>query len=1091
MSRQSRIRSTAWLFAIAAAMGCGMAFLTPSTKPAPIPAIIPIATENRVDPASPAVNPITPVSAAKSAPLRLRDGSAKMPEAPAFVERAAGVFEASGPRYSALLSAGSGLRYLPRTQSGKSSELRVHLKRVTRGDFAVYDRDSDENADSEVAVARGSGGLSYWRTPSFHECYDPRGDGIEQSFLLDSKPAGIGDLLFALDMEMRDLVALPPRAARHGGILFADKSGEIAVRYGQIMVRDASGKSLVVEPILDVTTGSAHFAVSSAWLDAATYPVVVDPLVGTDFAISDSTNNPVGVDQPTVCAGNNNYLVAWTDYSSGAALPQVVGAIVSQSGSVSAAFAISSNVSRPLPWRFQRIECAFDGANWLVVWADVQSASPGVRGAIVGASGTLLGGTDFLISATSGTVSEDPLAAYNGSNFVVAWTDTPASLSGGSQVYYTFVNSNGVAAKSAPLKSNFTVINQSLEYMTTQRPNGDTLILYQELNETPAIHRSVRIQTSGILSDPGGTALFKEDQVASDGTTGYGKPIGAVFNTTVNEWQILSSYSATENSKIFLHHLSLTGTVTPPTGVFAVVGVGPIGNPQLDGFAPAFAGANEWLFLRNERINSTVYHVLGKRVGFDGTDKDPIPFQIDSATRGIIRNGVAAQGGNLFLVAWLDGRNSNAQPADRISIAAALVDATAANSVGIPLIAAATASPTSGEIPLTVGFDSTASTGSPDTVTWDFGDGTTSTLASPSHIYKSNGTYIAQLKLTKGAYSVFDTVVIKAGTGGVTGQSTVIGTPLTNTPPIIPGLFISSANVKLDYFNLSNDSSTIAGFFDVSPLNNNLTGQIASISLGGKTFAFTLDAKGTFKTTTGTTQLIAFAISPKTGAFLFTVTAASLRSDMAALGMTNDTFTTSIPVTLPITVSVGTLQAQANVGTEYHSKKNVNGAANYGFQATGSEISGAFLISAFTAQEASTKSHTFTITGQLVRPGTFKPDVNGNFKINVGNYQATIPGGAILNKGGILTYTAKLTSGVKKFTFNIVTGVFAIQLMNISQDANVGGTGLPLAKSGTDIVKVDMNVSFLFDLSDGTKLSAGRYAYIGRANAAAKSWKLR
>ena len=100
-------------------------------------------------------------------------------------------------------------------------------------------------------------------------------------------------------------------------------------------------------------------------------------------------------------------------------------------------------------------------------------------------------------------------------------------------------------------------------------------------------------------------------------------------------------------------------------------------------------------------------------------------------------------------------------------------------------------------------------------------------------------------------------------------------------------------------------------------------------------------------------------------------------------------------------------------------------------------------------------------------------------------------GGAVLNTAGILTYTAKVTTGISKFTFNIVTGVFTISFLNISPDDTMGGTGLPLAKSGTDIVKVDMNLSFVFDLSDSTKLSAGRFMYIGRTTAAAKSWKLR
>lgn len=1092
MFRKTKYYGMIWIFALAATSGAGLAFLKPVSKIKPVTA--PATAIKPVPPSSHETTAahVTPVIFSKTPPKRVSGGAAKAPDAPVFVERANGVYEASTARYTALLSAGEGLRYLPKSKSGKTSELRVRLKSVTSGTWALFDRDTDISADTEVAVGKGAGGISYWRAPSLEECYEPRGDGIEQSFVLDAKPAGEADLSFAFDMNLKDLVALPARAGRNGGILFADKAGAIAVRYGQVMVRDAGGKSLVVEPILDAAAMIAHFDIPQGWLDQAQYPVVIDPLVGTDFAVSNEVGNATGVDQPTVCAGNNNYLVAWTDYTAGPALPQILGATVSQTGTVSTPFAISSNVGAPLPWRFQRIECAFDGSNWLVVWSDDQQASPGVRGAIVGSTGTLLGGTDFLISATTGNVTEDPLATYNGTNFVVAWSDTPQNLTGGSQVYYTFVTSLGVAAQAVAVKSNFTVINQALEYLTAQRPNGDTLLLYQELNEIPALHRSIRIQTSGVVLDPGGTALFKDAEVQTDGSIGYGRPIGAVFNN--NEWQILSSFAQIESSAVYLHHLSLTGVVTPPTGIFAEMGLGPIGNQSLDSFAPAFPGASEWLFLRNERVSSTVYHIIGKRVSFDGTDMDPIPFQIDSATRGILRNSVASQGGNLFLVAWLDGRNGASQPADRINVAAALVDSSAAGSIGVPLVAVASASPSSGEAPLTVSFNSLNSTGSYDTLNWDFGDGTSSTLVSPSHIYKNNGTYVAQLRLTKGAYSVFDTAVITVGTGGISGQATPLGVPLANTPPIVPGLFIRTAVVKLDYFNLSNDAATITGVFDVSSLNNTVTGLIAQVSLGGKTFAFNLDAKGQFKSAAGATPVINFAINPATGVFIFQVGSASIRAEMSALGMVNETITPAVPVPLPLTIGVDTLTLQANVETLYHSKKNVTGLANYAFGGTGNEISGAFLVSSFTAQEVSLKGHTFTIKGQLVKPGVVKLNAtSGNFKIFLGDYNISLPEFLIVNKNGILTFTAKPApaSGLKKMTFNSVTGAFSLQMVNVPQDDATGGTGLPLAKSGTDIVKVDMNLSFQIDLADTTKLSAGRYMYIGRTTAAAKSWKLR
>ena len=602
MSRHSKSRNIALIFAFAMAIGGGLALLTPTAKP--IVATIPVAVQPVVTTplVQSAAQPADPILVAKAAVKRLPDGSAKMPEAPAFVERAAGVYEASGPRYTALLSAGEGLRYLPKTEHGKNSELRVRLSSVMHGSVAVFDRATDASADSEIAVARVGGGLSYWRTPSFEEIYEPRGNGIEQSFVLDTKPTGDGDIAFTFDINIKDLVAIPARANRNGGFSFADKSGEIAVRYGQIIVRDAEGKSVVIEPTFDAVASAARFSIPQTWIDGAKFPVVVDPLVGTDFAVSNSLTNPVGVEQPTVCAGNNNFLVAWNDFSAGVSFPQLVGAIVTQAGSVSSAFAITSNVGRPLPWRLQRIECAFDGSNWLVAWSDDRTSGAGIRGAIIGNSGTLLGGTDFLISGTTGNVFEDPLVGYNGTNFVVAWTDTPLNAQGGSQVFFTFVNSSGAVGQSVAVQSNFTAVNQSLEYLATQRPNGDTLILYQELNETPTLHRSIRIQTNGTVKDIGGTALFKEDQVASDGTTGYGRPIGAVYNN--NEWQILSTYAQLESSKVFLHRLSTTGVVTPPNGVFAEMGLGPTGFTQLDAYAPAFPGASEWLFLRNERAST-------------------------------------------------------------------------------------------------------------------------------------------------------------------------------------------------------------------------------------------------------------------------------------------------------------------------------------------------------------------------------------------------------------------------------------------------------------------------------------------------------
>ncbi len=64
-----------------------------------------------------------------------------------------------------------------------------------------------------------------------------------------------------------------------------------------------------------------------------------------------------------------------------------------------------------------------------------------------------------------------------------------------------------------------------------------------------------------------------------------------------------------------------------------------------------------------------------------------------------------------------------------------------------PPEASFSASPTSGEAPLTVNFSDT-STGDLASWSWDFGDGSSSTLQNPTHTYDSAGTYTAELTVT-------------------------------------------------------------------------------------------------------------------------------------------------------------------------------------------------------------------------------------------------------------------------------------------------------------------------------------------------------
>jgi PKD repeat protein len=75
---------------------------------------------------------------------------------------------------------------------------------------------------------------------------------------------------------------------------------------------------------------------------------------------------------------------------------------------------------------------------------------------------------------------------------------------------------------------------------------------------------------------------------------------------------------------------------------------------------------------------------------------------------------------------------------------------TVAGTTGTPK-ASFTAAPTMGRAPLTVRFTDTSVNAA--SLKWNFGDGTTSTVANPSHIYRTGGFYTAKLTATNGGTS--------------------------------------------------------------------------------------------------------------------------------------------------------------------------------------------------------------------------------------------------------------------------------------------------------------------------------------------------
>jgi len=164
-----------------------------------------------------------------------------------------------------------------------------------------------------AALATVVGGrVEYARGGGVVERYDAREAGIELSFLFPRRPPGAGDLVVRgrLDTEL----AFGGRGSP--GVRFEAVHADAcvgAVTIGGVTGIDASGQRVPGRMRCDGRW--LEFVLDGDYLDHAVYPVVLDPLIGTDFPVDvlarDSRYPDVAYD-----AGANVYCVVWTWASS-------------------------------------------------------------------------------------------------------------------------------------------------------------------------------------------------------------------------------------------------------------------------------------------------------------------------------------------------------------------------------------------------------------------------------------------------------------------------------------------------------------------------------------------------------------------------------------------------------------------------------------------------------------------------------------------------------------------------------------------------------------------------------------------------------
>jgi hypothetical protein len=152
-------------------------------------------------------------------------------------------------------------------------------------------------------IEAGSATL-FVRAPGVVERFTARSTGLEHSLEIAEPFVGDGDLVVRFD--------LGGDAAAHGARRDDGSHDFAGISYGTLVAIDAAGERTAGE--VRLADGGLEWVVDDAWLDAAAWPVLLDPLIGNSLAVtSGAFAEPWDDFDPDVAydATNDVYLVVW------------------------------------------------------------------------------------------------------------------------------------------------------------------------------------------------------------------------------------------------------------------------------------------------------------------------------------------------------------------------------------------------------------------------------------------------------------------------------------------------------------------------------------------------------------------------------------------------------------------------------------------------------------------------------------------------------------------------------------------------------------------------------------------------------------
>jgi hypothetical protein len=209
---------------------------------------------------------------------------------------------AGGRDYELVFAEGE-VEFVPAlgARAPRTMPLRLGLQSIERGGVRVH----DAAALPAPAVVQHGARVSFARGDTIAERYDVGVEGVEQSLAFAVPLPGSGDLVarFAVTTDL-----LP--TTRPDGSLYFALEGVGGVAFGTVTGVDADGRRCAGSLRLDGRT--LDLVLPAAFVDGASYPLVLDPLIGTEFDLLGG-NSGFSDTQPDVAYDftNDKWLVVW------------------------------------------------------------------------------------------------------------------------------------------------------------------------------------------------------------------------------------------------------------------------------------------------------------------------------------------------------------------------------------------------------------------------------------------------------------------------------------------------------------------------------------------------------------------------------------------------------------------------------------------------------------------------------------------------------------------------------------------------------------------------------------------------------------